>query len=71
MDAQTSSLTPLDREPRAALSTPEAARHLNRAQQMLRLWAMRENGPIRPIRINGRLAWPVADLRKLLNVTTA
>jgi hypothetical protein len=25
-----------------------------------------ENGPIRPVRINGRLAWPVAAIRALL-----
>jgi hypothetical protein len=62
---------PLERETRANLPTPEAAFHLNRAQQTLRLWAMRENGPVRPIRINGRLAWPVADLRRLLQVTAA
>lgn len=66
--AITSSFTPLDRETRAALPTPEAAFHLNRAQQTLRLWAMRENGPIRPIRVNGRLAWPVTELRKVLQV---
>ncbi|MDI4632633.1 DNA-binding protein [Pelomonas sp. V22] len=71
MESQTLNLIPLDREARAALPTPEAARHLNRAQQTLRLWAMRENGPIRPIRINGRLAWPVSELRKLLNVAAA
>lgn len=59
-------LIPLERETRTALPTHEAARHLNRAQQTLRLWAMRENGPIRPLRINGRLAWPTADLRRLL-----
>ena len=61
--------TPLDRETRSALPTPEAAFHLNRAQQTLRLWAMRENGPIRPIRVHGRLAWPIAELRRLLQVT--
>lgn len=61
-------LVPLDRETRSALPTPEAAYHLNRAQQTLRLWAMRENGPIRPIRVHGRLAWPVAELRRILNV---
>lgn len=61
-------ITPLDRETRSALPTPEAAFHLNRAQQTLRLWAMRENGPIRPLRVNGRLAWPVSELRRLLNV---
>jgi hypothetical protein len=59
---------PLSQEARAALPTPEAAFHLNRAQQTLRLWAMRGDGPIQPLRINGRLAWPVADLKKLLGV---
>jgi len=71
MEPLTLALTPLDRETRTALPTPEAARHLNRAQQTLRLWAMRENGPIRPIRVHGRLAWPVADLRRLLHVVGA
>ena len=58
----------LDRETRAALPTPEAAFLLNRAQQTLRLWAVREDGPLRPLRINGRLAWPVAELRRVLGV---
>jgi hypothetical protein len=61
-------LVPLERETRANLPTPEAARHLNRAQQTLRLWAMRENGPLRPIRVHGRLAWPVAALRQILQI---
>ncbi|HRN64078.1 MAG TPA: DNA-binding protein [Alicycliphilus sp.] len=63
---QQPSLTPLAQEPRATLPTPEAARHLHRAEQTLRLWACRENGPIRPLRINGRLAWRVADIRRLV-----
>jgi hypothetical protein len=58
----------LERETRAALPTQEAAFHLNRAQQTLRLWAMREDGPLRPIRINGRLGWPTAELRRILGV---
>ena len=58
----------LERETRAALPTNEAAFHLNRAQQTLRLWACCEDGPLRPIRINGRLAWPVAELRRVLGV---
>ena len=58
----------LERETRAALPTPEAAFHLSRAQQTLRLWAMREDGPLRPMRINGRLAWPVSELRRVLGV---
>lgn len=57
---------PLNLETRFAVTTAEAATHLNRAQQTLRIWACYENGPILPIRINGRLAWRVADLRALL-----
>jgi hypothetical protein len=49
------------------LSTNEAAAALNREPQTLRRWACEENGPIRPLRINGRLAWKVADLSQLLN----
>lgn len=60
---------PLDQETRVALPTGEAAWHMNRSKQTLRLWACYENGPIRPLRINRRLAWPVADLRRLLGVT--
>lgn len=68
MAAKTVQLTPLTQETRTALPTPEAAGHLNRAQQTLRIWACREDGPIRPIRINGRLAWPVSELRRVLGV---
>lgn len=48
------------------LPTDEAAAAINRAPQTLRKWACLETGPIRPLRINGRLAWRVADLQKLL-----
>ncbi len=51
----------------AVLPTDEAAAAINRAPQTLRKWACLENGPIRPIRINGRLAWKVSDLAQLLN----
>jgi hypothetical protein len=68
MAASTVQHTSLDRETRAILPTPEAAFHLNRASQTLRLWACLENGPIRPLRINGRLAWKVEDLRRVLGV---
>lgn len=56
----------LAQESRTTLPTSEAAFHLNRAKQTLRLWACRENGPIRPIRIHGRLAWRVSDIRRLM-----
>ncbi|MGT2509773.1 DNA-binding protein [Cupriavidus basilensis] len=52
---------------RDALPTHEAAPVLNRKGQTMRKWACLECGPIRPVRINGRLAWRVADLARLLN----
>lgn len=61
-------LIPLEQETRSAIPTSEAAGHLSRAEQTMRLWACRECGPLRPIRINGRLAWPVAELRRILGV---
>ena len=69
MAAKTFQPVPLAQEVRANLPTAEAAHHLNRAQQTLRLWAMNDgSGPLRPLRIHGRLAWPVAELRKLCGV---
>lgn len=52
---------------RDVITTNEAANAINRAPQTLRKWACLENGPIRPVRINGRLAWRVSDLMELLN----
>jgi hypothetical protein len=49
------------------LPTDQAAATILRAPQTLRKWACLECGPIRPIRINGRLAWRVSDLQKLLD----
>ena len=68
MAAKTIQPVTLAQETRSALPTPEAAFHLNRAQQTLRLWAMREDGPLRPLRISGRLAWKTDDIRRLLEV---
>lgn len=55
-------------EVRAAVPTDCAAFHLNRAPQTLCVWAMTESGPVRPLRIHGRLAWPVVDLRRVLGM---
>ena len=57
----------LENEVRLTLPTSEAAYHLNRANQTLRIWAMRD-GPIRPVRVNGRLAWPVSELKRVLGM---
>lgn len=51
--------------------TDVAAAALNRRPQTLRQWACLENGPIRPVRINGRLAWRVVDIQALLGEETA
>jgi len=69
MAAKTFQPISLAQELRAAVDTETAAFHLNRAQQTLRIWACRENGPLRPIRVNGRLHWKTDDLRRLLCVT--
>lgn len=58
--------TPLELESRPAIPTDVAAYHLNRKPQTLRVWACEESGPLRPIRINGRLAWSVQAIRTLL-----
>ena len=68
MAAKTIQPVELEQETRAGLPTCEAAFHLSRAQQTLRLWAMREDGPLRPVRVHGRLSWPVAELKRLLGV---
>ena len=60
----------LDRETRAAVDTATAAYHLNRQPQTLRVWASAGTYPpdLRPTRVMGRLAWPVAGLRRVLGV---
>lgn len=60
---------PLELVNRPAVPTEQAAYYLNRRPQTLRWWACLENGPLRPVRVNGRLAWPVADIRRVLGIT--
>jgi hypothetical protein len=58
---------PIEQETRSHVETACAAFHLTRQPQTMRVWACLENGPIRPTRINGRLAWSVAEIKNLLN----
>ena len=62
-------IIPLEQVTRTAISTNEAAWYLNRKPQTLRVWACYENGPIKPIRINGRLGWLVSDIKGVLSPT--
>jgi hypothetical protein len=59
---------PLDRVVRPMLTTAEAAYYLNRRPQTLRVWACKETGPIRPVRLHGRLGWPVTEVRRYLSL---
>lgn len=59
---------PLETVTKPNLTTAELSFYLNRRPQTLRGWACNEDGPLRPIRINYRLAWPVSELRRLLGV---
>lgn len=60
-------VVPLEQENRSAIPTAEAAYHLNRSPATLQLWACK-GGPVTPLRVGGRLAWPVADIKRLLGV---
>lgn len=60
---------PLESVTRPAVPTGQAAYYLDRQAQTLRIWAMRRSGPLVPIRVHGRLAWPVNGLKQLLGVT--
>lgn len=62
--------TPLELETRTHVDTETMCWHLGFAPQTARLWACKETFPegLRPIRINGRLKWPVTGIRKTLGV---
>ena len=64
----TEEFPPLELESRPTLNTAATAYYLRKARQTLRIWACRENGPIRPIRVGAHLHWRTADIRKLLGV---
>ena len=60
---------PLELVNRPTVPTAQAAFYMNRRPQTLRTWSMNDgSGPLRPLRINGRLAWNVAELRRVLGV---
>ena len=58
---------PIDGEARSHVETATAAYWLNRKPQTLRAWASQENGPLRPTRVHGRLAWSVSEIRTIMN----
>lgn len=68
MKATPNQFPPLDQITSPNVSTNAAAHYLNRKPQTMRIWACMESGALRPTRINGRLAWPVAEIKKLTGV---
>lgn len=66
METAVHQFPPIGKETRSHVDTACAAHWLNRKTQTLRSWACLENGPIRPVRIMGRLAWPVDAIKQVL-----
>lgn len=59
---------PIESVTSQTVSTDEASYYLNRKPQTLRMLACMKNSTIQPIKINGRLAWRVNDIKKLLGM---
>lgn len=51
------------------LETREFSRAINRSDQTVRKWYAREGAcfGVRPLKVGGRLIWPVAQIAALLN----
>jgi hypothetical protein len=67
-EARPVNFPPLGEVTRPTVTTEAAAYYLNRSPQTLRMHACYDNGIVRPLRIGGRLAWPVAELKRVLGV---
>lgn len=62
-------IPPLSQESRETISTREAAHHLGRSKATLHAWSCGvRTAPIQPVRNGSRLAWRVADIKRLLGV---
>lgn len=70
MQTATPQFPPLEQINRPTVPTEQAGYYLDRRPQTLRGWASAETFPdgLRPVRVNGRLAWPVAGIKRVLAV---
>ena len=59
---------PLELVTRPVLTTKELCHYANIAEQTAWVWACKESGPIRPIRIGRRLGWPTKAVKQLCGV---
>ena len=69
-NAAPADFVPLHLETRSHVSTAVMCRHLNRREQTGRGWACAETYPpgLKPLRVMGRLAWPVSGIKAVLGV---
>jgi hypothetical protein len=58
---------PLETVTRSHVNTETAAYYLSKRPQTLRKYAMTGH-PIKPVRFNGRLSWPVDSIRRALGI---
>lgn len=65
---RTKTFPPLHEVTSPTVATEQAAYYINRQPQTLRVHACHGTGVLRPMRIGGRLAWPVADIKRVLGV---
>lgn len=68
LNGRPADFVPLHLETRTHVFTKVMCHHLGRKEQTARGWACHEDGPLRPIRVCGRLAWPVAEIKRILGV---
>lgn len=59
---------PLEQVTKPNLTTKELCYYGNIAEQTAWLWACKESGPVRPIRIGRRLNWPTKAVKQLCGV---
>lgn len=48
------------------VDTPTAAKMMGFAENTLRKWHCLGTGPIKPVRVRGRLRWAVAEINRVL-----
>ncbi len=61
-------ISPLDLETRSHVSTAEAAAYLHRRPATLYFWTNRQAGAVLPVKVHGRLLWPVASIKRVMEI---
>jgi hypothetical protein len=59
---------PLEEIQQPLLDTRAAAYYLKAQEQTMRAWAARGTGPLKPVRIGGRLRWRTFEVKKLIGI---